>query len=191
MVSGLHPRRRPDYLRYVLRATHFYDSVAPVINQALEQTGDSSIVDLCSGGGGSIEQIREQASELAGREISVTLTDKFPNLPTYRWLQQQSDGRIRFRALATDAANVPGDLPGFRTMFSAVHHFTEEAVRNVLSNAVSSGCGIGIFDASEKGIRPLLGILVICVVHPIVFVLCTPSSDHFGGRGCCSPIWCR
>jgi len=37
-----------DYLRYVLKATHFYDCVAPVINHALEQTGDSSIVDLCS-----------------------------------------------------------------------------------------------------------------------------------------------
>ena len=57
-----------DYLRYVLKATHFYDCIVPVIHQALEQTGASSIVDLCSGGGGSIEQIREQASALAGRE---------------------------------------------------------------------------------------------------------------------------
>ena len=168
-----------DYLRYVLKATHFYDCVAPVINQALEQTGDSAIVDLCSGGGGSIEQVQQRASALAGREISVTLTDRFPNLPAYRWLQMQSEGRIGFRTFAIDAADVPRDLTGFRTMFSAIHHFSQDTIRDVLRNAVAGRSGIGIFDASEKGIRPILGIPFICVVHPIVFALCTPFFRPF------------
>lgn len=168
-----------DYLRFVLKTTRFYDCIAPVLHEALGRTGDSSIVDLCSGGGGSIEQIRQRAAESTGREISVTLTDKFPNLPAYRWLRQQSGGRIGFRASPVDAANVPEDLTGFRTMFSAIHHFPEQAIRDVLKNAVSSGRGIGIFDIAEKGLRPILGMPVLCLIHPVVFALCTPLFRPF------------
>jgi hypothetical protein len=64
-------------------------------------------------------------------------------------------------------------------MFSAAHHFSEDGIRGVLQNAVSSGCGIGIFDTSEKGLRSILAVPVICMIHPVIFALCTPFFRPF------------
>ena len=168
-----------DFLRYIVVATRFYDCVAPILSRAMAATGDSEIVDLCSGGGGPIEQIRAQVSRDIGRDVAVTLTDRFPNLATYRWLAQRSTGRIRFREAPTDATNVPAELAGFRTMFSAAHHFAPGALREVLRAAVIARKGIALFDASERGIRPFLGIPVICLVHPFLFALFTPFFRPF------------
>jgi hypothetical protein len=168
-----------DHLRYTLQATHFYDCVVPLIKQAMDDTGATSIVDLCSGGGGSIEQIQQQLSQLAGKEISVTLTDKFPNLSAYRWLEQHSGLRIGFRSDPIDATDVPKDLTGFRTMFSAIHHFTPEAIQAVLRNAAASRAGIGIFDGSQDGLIPVLGIPLNWVIQPLVLALCTPFFRPF------------
>jgi hypothetical protein len=64
-------------------------------------------------------------------------------------------------------------------MFSAIHHFSQETIKDILRNAVASRSGIGIFDAGEKGILSVLGIPLICVVHPIAFALCTPFFRPF------------
>jgi hypothetical protein len=168
-----------DFLRYIVVAPKFYDCVAPILSRAIAATGDSEIVDLCSGGGGPIEQIRSQVSRDVGRDLAVTLTDRFPNVATYRWLEHRSDGAIRFRAAPTDATNVPAELVGFRTMFSAAHHFAPGALREVLRDAVIARTGIALFDASERGIRPFLGIPVICLVHPLLFALFTPFFRPF------------
>ena len=168
-----------DFLRHIIGATKFYECTAPILSRAIAETGSSSIVDLCSGGGGPIEQLRVQVSADVGRDLNVTLTDRFPNLPAFRWLEQRNKGHLSFRAVSTDAARVPADLAGFRTMFSAAHHFEPDALREVLRDAVKAGRGIALFDASEKGIRPFLGIPVILVMHPILYVLGTPFIRPF------------
>jgi len=168
-----------DFLRHVVHATKFYDGAAPILSRALAATGDTEIVDLCSGGGGPVERLRTQVSDGVGRRIRITLTDRFPNLPAFRWLHQQSDGGVAFRAAPTDAACVPADLAGFRTMFSAAHHFTPHALREVLRDAVNAGTGIALFDTSEPGLRPLLGIPIMLLVHPLVFAIFTPFFRPF------------
>ena len=51
-----------DWLRFMANATRAFDAVAPKIRQAMNATGTSSVVDLCSGGGGPWETL---AGELA------------------------------------------------------------------------------------------------------------------------------
>jgi hypothetical protein len=168
-----------DHLRYTLEATHFYDCVVPLIKEAMDRTGDTAIVDLCSGGGGSIEQIQRQISAAAGKEIPITLTDKFPNESAFRWLHEDSGGRIAYRTEPVDATDVPNDLTGFRTMFSALHHFPPAALKAVLRNAMASRAGIAIFDGSQDGLIPILGIPVNWVIQPIVLALATPFFRPF------------
>jgi hypothetical protein len=45
---------------------------------------------------------------------------------------------------------VPGELQGFRTMFSSFHHFSPEEARAILQNAVEAGQGIGIFEITRR-----------------------------------------
>lgn len=165
-----------DYLRYFLIATGLYKPVLPLIAETLSQTKDETIVDLCSGGGGYIEQVYEDINNNCSRKINFLLTDKFPNLETYRLLKAKTNGGIDFLDYPVDAMNVPKEISGFRVMFSAVHHFKPEQVSAVLQNAVDRRTAIGLFDGGDKNILSILGMLLI---HPVAFFLFTPFFKPF------------
>jgi len=165
-----------DYLRYLLTVTEVYKPCIVLVNEALKQTGETKIIDLCSGGGGYIEQVYNEFKKITNSDISLTLTDKFPNIDAYRHLQNKTNGEIKFDARSIDAANVPADLKGIRTMFSAIHHFRPGQVKSILQNAVDNEASVAIFDGGDKHIFAILGILVI---HPIALLLFTPFFKPF------------
>ncbi len=163
-----------DYLRYFLIKTELYKPVAPLIAQTLQKTGNKQLIDLCSGGGGYIEQVYLDLQQSG--EFQVILTDKFPNLPAYRLLKEKTNGGIEYAPAMVDAAQVPPQLKGLRTMFSAVHHFKPGQVKSVLQDAVNNQAPIALFDGGEKGLVPMLGLLLI---HPLAFLICTPFFKPF------------
>src|ERR1043166_7911835 len=73
-----------DYLRYLLAATEVYKPCIELLDQLLKQTGETKIVDLCSGGGGYAEQLYQELDKISPHPISFTLTDKFPNIQAYQ-----------------------------------------------------------------------------------------------------------
>lgn len=104
------------------------------------------------------------------------MTDKFPNIEAYTFLSKKTNEGIGYRSESIDAADVPNDLKGFRTLFSAVHHFKPEQVKAILKNAVDNQTAIGFFDGGDKSIMAILGLIII---HPIAFALCTPYFKPF------------
>ena len=165
-----------DYLRYLLIATEVYKPCLEILNETLKQTGEAKIVDLCSGGGGYVEQVYNELKKITTRDVCITLTDKFPNIEAYKHLQTKTDGAINFDTRSIDATDVPADLKGIRTMFSAIHHFQPEQVRSILQNAALNNAPIAIFDGGDKSIFAILGILI---VHPLAFLLFTPFFKPF------------
>lgn len=160
-----------DYLRYLLLAADVYKPMIPLISESLSQTNETTIIDLCSGGGGYIEQLFKNLSESSAKKISIILTDKFPNHEAYSVLKARTAGQIDFASYSVDAANVPHNLKGFRVMFSAIHHFKPEQVKNILQNSIDHNAPIGIFDGYEKSI---LAIISVIIFHPIAMLLFTP-----------------
>lgn len=165
-----------DYLRYLLIATEVYKPLIPLISESLSQTNETTIIDLCSGGGGYIEQLFNSLSENSIPKISITLTDKFPNYKAYSVIKARTAGQIDFANYSIDAENVPKDLKGFRVMFSAIHHFKPKQVKNILQNAIDNNAPIGIFDGYEKNILAILGVIIL---HPIALLLFTPFFKPF------------
>jgi len=165
-----------DYLRYLLVATDLYKPCIILLNDVLKQTGKAKIVDLCSGGGGYIEQVYHELKKITRGYVSLMLTDKFPNIEAYKHLQNKTNDEITFDIRSVDAASVPADLEGIRTMFSAIHHFKPGQVRSVLKDAVEKNEPIAIFDGGDKSIFAIIGILI---VHPIAFLLFTPFFKPF------------
>jgi len=165
-----------DYLRYLLIATEVYKPCLEILNETLRQTGEAKIVDLCSGGGGYVEQVYNELKKITTRDVCITLTDKFPNIEAYKHLQNKTSGEIRFDTRSIDAANVPPELRGVRTMFSAIHHFQPAHVRSILQNATDNNAPIAIFDGGDKSIFGILGVLII---HPIALLLFTPFFKPF------------
>jgi hypothetical protein len=165
-----------DYLRYLLKATEVYKPCIKLLREVLEKTGETRIIDVCSGGGGYMEDVCRELGQISHDHISFTLTDKFPNIKAYQHLQNETNGEINFDIRSVDATKVPPDLKGVRTMFSAIHHFQPVQVKAVLQNAVDNNTSIAIFDGGDKSIFGIFGIIII---HPIALFLFTPFFKPF------------
>jgi hypothetical protein len=165
-----------DYLRFILNSGNFYDPVSPLLLQLLEATRSHNIIDLCSGGGGTIQQVQKNLEQQYSRQVSFTLTDKFPNIPAYEFIQQQSGGSISYSPSPVDASSVNSNLKGVRTIFSAFHHFNEATATNVIQDAVRAREGIAVFDGGDRNIFFAIAIFVL---HPIAFLLFTPFFKPF------------
>ena len=165
-----------DYLRFVLNSGNFYEPVAGMIVQLLSVTGSKQIIDLGSGGGGTIEQIQKTIHDKFHLEIPFILTDIFPNINAYEFIQQKTGGKIGYFDKPVNATSVDISLKGVRTIFSAFHHFDNDTAKQVLQNAVTAKEGIAVFDGGNKN---LFFTMAITLLHPIAFVLFTPFFRPF------------
>jgi hypothetical protein len=111
-----------------------------------------------------------------GQKITITLTDKFPNLEAYHYLARQSKGALKFVPEPVDATAVPPSLTGFRTVFSAFHHFPPVAAQAILKDAVRQNQGIGVFEGAGKRWHELL---LVWLVFPGLILLITPFIRPF------------
>ncbi len=164
-----------DYLRFLIRLLRVYQSITPILLEVLEKTGEKQVIDLGSGGGGPIQQVQQNLN-FNNQPVTFILTDKFPNLDTWLYLREKTKGGIDFYPAAVDAENVPVELRGVRTLFSAAHHFRPEQIKAILQAAVNQKQAICFFDGGDKNWFFLLGSLI---VHPVVFFFCTPFLRPF------------
>jgi hypothetical protein len=95
-----------DFLEFTINLGRSYAAIVPMLRDAIVRSGATSVLDLCSGAGGPWRTIG------AEMPVPVLLSDKFPN-------RAATMGAVPFHPRAVDAAAVPADLPGFRTIFTA------------------------------------------------------------------------
>ena len=172
---GFLRRYMMDFLRFVLTTGNLYKPVTELLWQSLQQSGSRNVVDLCSGGGGAIPVLQKNLQKHSGTLIPFTLTDLYPDTELGKQTQHQPCNALFYYPHPVNAADVPRTLKGFRTMFSAFHHFDEDTAKKVLQNAVDAGEGIAIFDGSRSG--PFL--LLILLFQPVAFLLFTPFIKPF------------
>jgi hypothetical protein len=110
-----------------------------------------------------------------GVDVSVCLTDHCPNIAAFERAHRLSNQGITYHSEPVDAANVPSALTGFRTMFTAFHHFPPEQARAVLADAVGKGEGIGVFECAQRSVLMLLAILPT----PLRVLIATPFIRPF------------
>jgi len=164
-----------DYMQFVAARALPYRPVVPRLAAALQRTSAAQVIDLCSGAGGPWPTLLPLVSAALGRQLDVCLTDRYPNIPAWQLVQQQSGGRIAYEQQPVEAGRVPSSLSGFRTLFSGFHHFPPQEAARILSDAVRSGQGIGIFEATERRATALIGMLFV----PLIIALVTPAIRPF------------
>lgn len=118
-----------DFLAFFVNLTGAYDPVGPLIQRAAGRVGARRIVDLCSGAGGPWTRLARRVG------LPVVFTDLYPH---------SSDVQ------RVDARAVPAELDGFRTIFTAFHHFRPGEAREILADAVRRGQGIGVFEVARR-----------------------------------------
>ncbi len=100
----------------------------------------------------------------------MTLTDRFPNAAAFALASRRFPGVVDVRHEPVDAAQVPPDLVGLRTIFSAFHHFPPDVGRAIIADAVRQGRAIAIFEATQRTAAALAAML--CT--PLLVWLLTP-----------------
>jgi hypothetical protein len=118
-----------DFLAFAENLAGAYGPVGPLLRRAIARTKARRIVDLCSGAGGPWPRLATKVG------VPVVLTDLYPH----------GDDILR-----VDARAVPRELDGFRTIFTAFHHFRPADARAILADAVHRGQGIGVFEIARR-----------------------------------------
>ncbi|WP_219337345.1 class I SAM-dependent methyltransferase [Pontibacter populi] len=165
-----------DFLRFMISKMGAYEAALPLLQELLVKTNQTHITDLCSGAGGGIETIQKDLSQRMGQMIHVTLSDLYPNISAYQYLQTQSGGTIDFIPEPVDATAVPETITGVRTIFSSFHHFPPTIAQRILQDAADKRAAIGIFEGAQKS---WVELILLWVVFPIVIVLVTPFIRPF------------
>ena len=132
-----------DFLQFTINLGGTYDAVVPMLRDAIARAGATRVVDLCSGAGGPWRSWLREPRGMAPGFVPVLLTDKYPN-------RRAQSGAVPFHSVPVDATAVPADLNGFRTVFTAFHHFRPAEARAILADAVRQGQGIGVFEISRR-----------------------------------------
>jgi len=165
-----------DYLHFVETRLALHRAVVPLLAKALRQTGSRHILDLCSGGGGSIPRLLDELAAV-GVSVDATLTDRFPNREAFEEAAR-SHARVTFESESIDARAVPRRLAGMRTLFNAFHHFRPEDAVAVLRDAAAARQPVAVFEVSRRTWKTLLPLLLT----PLFVFLATPFMRPFRWR---------
>ena len=159
-----------DILQLSIRINRIYSPAARLLGAALRKTGSRRVVDLCSGAGGPWRELQPQIASQARGSVSICLTDKFPNEAASQTMTRQSG--LRYESQSVDAAAVPEELDGFRTLFTSFHHFRPERARRIIGDAVRNRQGVAIFEFTRRDwssvLRMLLGPLAALLAVPFL-----------------------
>lgn len=145
-----------DLLAYQINRFGIYDAAVNKVQAILEKTAHTRLVDLCSGSGGPALALREKVSTILGRDIHLSLTDKYPN-------QVFADAKnpfVDYISQPVDAMAVPSHMEGVRTLFTAFHHFKPRDAQCILQNAVNAQMPIAIFEITERKAASLMTLLM-------------------------------
>jgi hypothetical protein len=162
-----------DYLVAALRHGKTYVGLAPRLAAAVKRAGATHITDLCSGGGGPWPDLLP-ALRASGVDAPVCLTDKYPNAAALRRVAASTPG-VRFEPESVSATEVPDRLAGFRTIFTALHHFRPADARAILAAAVRDRQGSFVAEATPR--RPAA--LALQTLVPLAVLVLTPAIRPF------------
>lgn len=163
-----------DFLQFMVNRFDFYQGLVPLLQRGMDRAGSNQILDLASGSGGGWPKLLSHFKS-AGRDVSVVLTDLYPNQHAFDALEALGDGRLVAEREPVNALNVPPRYSGLRTQFLSFHHFRPNSARQILQNAVDCRAPIIIVEIQNRdGINLLKHML-----SPISVLLCTPLIRPF------------
>lgn len=149
-----------DVLGFFLAKTDTYRPAVGLLNRVLRITGQSTVLDLCSGSGATAKSVVTAAARESGREIELIFSDKYPRNPN---------------TVKVDVLNGADAKYKVRTMFTALHHFRPEDVQAILKSHTKDGAALIFCEFTERSLK---GLFFMLIGFPVIF-LCAPFIKPF------------
>ena len=165
-----------DYLHFMISALHTYRPIVPLLAEGLRRSGQSHLLELGAGAGGGTETLLHALHAQGQPKATSTFTDLYPQPAAWAAAARRTHGFISYEPTPVDALAVPAHLTGFRTIFSAFHHFAPAAATALLRDAVRANTGIGVFEGAGKH---WVELLLAVTVLPVAQLLLTPFFRPF------------
>lgn len=164
-----------DLLHKNIEVARLYHPVLPLLAEALRASGEASLLDLCSGGGGPVPVLRQALAADFDLDVPARLTDLYPNISAFAAIAGRERGRVDHVCEPIDATCVPAELAGFRTLFTCFHHFRPAQAQAILNDAWAKRRGIGVFEFTERSTSGLSQLLL----SPLFAAVVTPFIRPF------------
>jgi len=113
------------------------EAVVDILAPPLQRSGETNIIDVCSGGGGPLIAVMPTLAARLGTKVTAKLTDLFPNVDAFAAIERDTGGTVTGERTSISAFDVPKDLGCFQTIFTALHHFAPESAKKVLADAAA------------------------------------------------------
>lgn len=132
------------------------DHLAKLLAEMIQQSGCQQIVDLCSGDGGPLPEVVEKLHGEHGiQNLSLMLTDLYPNAAAAERIQSSSPQQIQYVMEPVDAraaSSLTG--PCIRTLVCSFHHFSPGTAKQILVDAMTAGDPLLIYEISDNSFPP-------------------------------------
>ena len=140
-----------------------------LIAKVLKETNTTSIIDLCSGGGGPmVEAVNILKSKYGLKNIKLKMTDLYPHKAFAQYINSQNDDSSTYSTQSTNAINIPASEKGLRTMICSFHHMKPPIAKQILKNALDSRQPILLYEISDNSSPVFLTLITM----PITFIVC-------------------
>lgn len=144
------------------------DKVTELVAKVLKNTRSSTILDLCSGSGGPMPEVLQILHDKHGmHNISLTLTDLYPDLKAAEAFNSQDGNNINYVITPVDATQLKDEMGGLRTMIGSFHHMPPREAKKILTAAEKSREPILVFEISDNSTPTVLW----WIAFPINFIM--------------------
>lgn len=143
------------------------EDLAQLLTQLLPKSKHKAIVDLCSGAGGPMPEVKEILQKDGFPDLSLTMTDLYPNTTAAASINAQNDPTLQYLTQPIDATKVAAHQQGIRTMVCSMHHMPPKIAKSILKDAQQSKQPICIFEISDNSMPFILWWLAI----PTTFIM--------------------
>jgi hypothetical protein len=163
-----------DFLQFGANTFDMYRPVIPILQKGIENSGNNTVVDIASGGGGGLLRIAGYLKK-ENPSLKIILSDFYPNIEAFQHTQAKAPETFEFINEPVDAMAVPASLKGLRTQFLSFHHFKPVQAKAILQNAIDNKQPIAIFEGQQRTIKSMIAMLL----SPINVLIITPFIRPF------------
>ena len=155
------------------------------IAEVLAEQQLDQVVDLGSGGGGSMPDIlAELRAKPEFAEARLVMTDRYPNAHALERFNQADAPHLRYEREPVDATDLASAPPGLKTMVNCFHHMRPEQAKAILASAQRTRQPILIYEMGNNVPR-WLWLLTMPLALPMIGLMTwflTPMVRPLTGR---------